>query len=96
MKYATSTIHIVVLLLIAGSSNAEDKPASAKYAIKAGKILTMSPAKEFASGKGVINNGTILLGDGKIEALGPASDIRVPEGYVLIDASDRWVTPGIV
>jgi imidazolonepropionase-like amidohydrolase len=95
MKYAISTTYIVVLLL-AGSSNAEDKPASCRYAVKAGKILTMAPGKEFASGKGIINNGVILVGDGKIEALGPASSIQVPEGYVLIDASDRWVTPGIV
>jgi len=96
MKYGISTIHIAVLLLLAGPSGAEDKPESVRYAVKAGKILTMAPGKEFASGKGVINNGVILLADGKIEALGPASDIRVPEGYVLIDASDRWVTPGIV
>jgi len=44
----------------------------------------------------VINHGTILVSDGKIEAIGSASSIQIPEGYSLIDASDRWVMPGIV
>jgi imidazolonepropionase-like amidohydrolase len=66
------------------------------YAIKAGKIITMTPAGEFATDKNVINNGVILVTGGKIEAIGPASSIAIPEGYTLIDASDRWVTPGIV
>jgi imidazolonepropionase-like amidohydrolase len=96
MKHAISTISLVICLLIVGSSNAKDKPASGRYAIKAGKILTMAPAKEFVVGKGVINNGIVLISNEKIEALGPASSIQIPEGYIVIDASDRWVTPGIV
>jgi imidazolonepropionase-like amidohydrolase len=96
MKRAISTKSMVMCLLIVGSSDASDKPASGMYAIKAGKILTMAPAKESASGTSVINNGIILVSNGKIEALGPASSIQTPEGYTLIDASDRWVTPGIV
>jgi len=96
MKYACSISVIILAALTAGSSIARDKPAPPKYAIKAGKILTMAPGEEFVVGKGVINNGIILLRDGKIEALGPASNIQIPEGYTLIDASDRWVTPGIV
>jgi len=96
MKYGISTTCIVVSLLIVGSLNAKDEPAPPKYAVKAGKILTMAPGGEFVVGKGVINNGIILLSNGKIEALGSASSIQIPQGYTLIDASDRWVTPGIV
>jgi imidazolonepropionase-like amidohydrolase len=90
MKYAIS--YIAIFLLIISLSIAEDKPTSAKYAIKAGKILTMAPGES----QSVINHGIILVSSGKIEALGPASSIQIPEGYTLIDASDRWVTPGIV
>ena len=96
MKHTCSITVIIIAVLTAGSSIAKDKPAPPKYAIKAGKILTMAPGREFVVGKGVINNGIILLSDGKIEALGRASSIHVPEGYIVIDASDRWVTPGIV
>ena len=90
MKHAIS--YIAIFLIVIGSSNAEDKPTCAKYAIKAGKILTMAPGDN----ESVINHGIILVGSGKIEALGPRSSVQIPQGYTLIDASDRWATPGIV
>ena len=96
MKRACSIAVIALVTFAVDSSLATDKAALPKYAIKAGKILTMAPGKEFVVGKGVINNGIILISNEKIEALGPASSIQIPEGYTLIDASDRWVTPGIV
>jgi len=96
MKYAISIISIAVFTFIADSSNAEDELVSPKYAIKAGKILTMAPVKDSTKGNSVVNHGIILVGNGKIEALGPASNFKVPEGYTVIDASDRWVMPGIV
>jgi imidazolonepropionase-like amidohydrolase len=87
---------VVIFMFIVDSSGAEDRSVSAKYAIKAGKILTMAPVEDSTNGNHVINHGIILVSSGKIEALGPASSIKVPEGYTVIDASDRWVTPGIV
>ncbi|MHC4324914.1 MAG: hypothetical protein ACYSUX_11655, partial [Planctomycetota bacterium] len=96
MKRLCSIAVIVLTILAAGPSPAKDIAAPPKYAVKAGKILTMAPGEEFVAGKGIINNGIILLSDGNIEALGPASKIEIPDGYTVIDASDRWVTPGIV
>ena len=96
MKYAISIMSVVIFMFIVDSSDAEDRSVSAKYAIKAGKILTMAPVEDSTNGNHVINHGIILVSSGKIEALGPASSIKVPEGYTVIDASDRWVTPGIV
>lgn len=95
MKKAIS-IFSVVLLVIIGSVYAEDKPTPHKYAVRAGKILTMAPADKSDTDTIVINHGTILVSDGKIEALGPQANIEIPKGYIIIDASDRWVTPGIV
>ena len=96
MKYTVSIISITVFTFIANSSNAEGELVSTKYAIKAGKILTMAPVEDSTNSNRVINHGIILVSNGKIEALGPASSIQVPEGYTVIDASDRWVMPGIV
>jgi len=39
-------------------------------------------------------NGTVVMADGKIVAVG--SDITVPEGAYLVDAGDKWVTAGII
>jgi imidazolonepropionase-like amidohydrolase len=88
-----SRIIIIILCVIQFSVVAEGAPKP--YAIRAGKILTMALTDSDASRR-VINHGVILISEGKIEAVGPASDVAVPEGYDIIDASDRWVMPGIV
>jgi imidazolonepropionase-like amidohydrolase len=54
--------------------------------IKNATILTIT--------KGTIENGSILIRDGKIAALG--KDIRVPEGATVIDATGQYVMPGII
>jgi imidazolonepropionase-like amidohydrolase len=41
-----------------------------------------------------IENGTVLIVDGKIAAVG--TDIAIPEGTTTIDAAGRWVLPGFV
>jgi imidazolonepropionase-like amidohydrolase len=96
MKYAILMISFVLVALSISSASGQDGPAPAKYAIKAGKILTMALAEDSDTSGRIINHGIIVVSNGKIEALGPASDIAVPEGYTIIDASDRWVMPGIV
>jgi len=44
---------------------------------------------------GRIDNGSILLAGGKIEAVG-GPDLGAPEGATIIDAGGRYVTPGII
>lgn len=41
-----------------------------------------------------IENGTILLRDGKIAAVG--ADIAIPDGATRVDAAGQWVTPGLI
>ena len=63
-------------------------PASAgDIAIINGKLHTVSDA-------GVIENGTVLVRDDRIVAVG--ADIEVPAGAEIIDAAGRIVTPGLV
>ena len=60
--------------------------ASAQIAVRADTIHTMSgPA---------IKNGVVLIRGGKIERVGPASSITIPEGFQVIQA--RVVTPGLI
>jgi imidazolonepropionase-like amidohydrolase len=41
-----------------------------------------------------ISGGTVLLRDGKIEAVG--SGLAVPAGYATVDAAGKWVLPGFI
>lgn len=56
-------------------------------AVTGGKVVTVSEA-------GTIENGTILISDGKISAVG--AGLAVPDGYRVIDAGGNWVTPGLM
>ena len=42
----------------------------------------------------VIENGTVLIRDGRIVAVG--ANVSVPDGARRIDAAGKWVTPGLV
>jgi imidazolonepropionase-like amidohydrolase len=55
-------------------------------AIKGGKIYTIT--------KGVIEEGTILIDNGKIQKVGKV--VKVPDGAEVIDASGKVVMPGLV
>ena len=43
-----------------------------------------------------IENGVVLIQDGVIQAVGPASDVAVPDGVTVVDAAGRWVLPGFI
>ena len=74
--------------LHAQETDDSDKNQKPKLAIHVGKILTSAGEP--------IANGTILVSDGKIEDIGPRSEIEVPEGYQEIDHSDHFAMPGLI
>ncbi len=60
--------------------------SAAQVAVKAGKIHTVSGE--------VIRDGVIIVLEGKIAAVGPAVDFRIPTGFEVLEAA--VVTPGLV
>jgi imidazolonepropionase-like amidohydrolase len=60
-----------------------------------GVLTAITGATIFDGEGGRIENGTIVLRDGVVMAIGGA-DIGVPEGASRIDAAGKWVTPGII
>lgn len=60
--------------------------SSPAIAIRGGTILTVT--------NGTIPNGTIVLRGGRIEAVG--ANVPVPPGAQVIDASGRFVSPGLI
>ena len=43
-----------------------------------------------------LDDGTVLLKDGRIAAVGPSAEIAVPAGARVVDAGGRWLTPGLI
>ncbi|WP_332308841.1 hypothetical protein [Salinimonas marina] len=60
---------------------------AANIAIVGGKVYTQTE-------QGVIENGTVLIKDGKIEQV--SANAEVPSDYEQVDASGKVVTPGLV
>jgi len=78
----------IVILCVFRFGVVADTAEQTKYAIKAGKILTVT--------EGAIDHGIILIEDGAIKVVGKAADVNIPKEYKVIDASDKWVMPGMV
>lgn len=74
--------------LIVSSQIAIADDAKPKLAIHVSKILT-------CAGEPIVG-GTILVSEGKIEAVGKTKDITVPDGYQQIHHPDSFAMPGLV
>ena len=72
-----------------------DDPYPSTYRVYPGTLTAITGATIFDGEGGRIDNGTIVLADGRIHAVGGA-DTPIPEGAVRIDGAGRWVTPGVI
>jgi imidazolonepropionase-like amidohydrolase len=73
-----------VLFLALGAATALAWPQD--LVLKGGTLLTIT--------NGTIENGTIIIQDGKITAVG--KDIKIPNGIKVIDVSGKYLMPGII
>jgi imidazolonepropionase-like amidohydrolase len=60
-----------------------------------GTLTAITGATVFDGEGNRIDNGTVVLADGKVQAVG-GPDTAIPEGATRIDAAGKWVTPGII
>jgi predicted amidohydrolase len=78
----------ISLLLLISVLTAPASPAQevSVVAIKAGKIIPVTSP--------TIENGVILIRDGKIEAVG--KKVKIPDDAEVINLSDKVVIPGLI
>jgi imidazolonepropionase-like amidohydrolase len=80
---------IAVCLMIFGAAPlAAAEQSKPKIALHVSKAIT-------CAGDPIIN-ATILVSNGKIEAIGPRDKIKIPAGYEVIDHGDKFAMPGCV
>ncbi|HKQ76869.1 MAG TPA: amidohydrolase family protein [Blastocatellia bacterium] len=68
-----------------------------------GQTTTPSGAKAFVgarvfdgSGKPAIENATLIVRDGRVEAVGPASSVKAPAGAQTINLAGKFIIPGLI
>ena len=69
---------------LAGMATAQQTPV----VLKGGKLLTIT--------HGVVENGVVVMQNGKITAVGAASSVNVPPGARVVDVSGMTVYPGLI
>jgi imidazolonepropionase-like amidohydrolase len=74
------------IVLLAALAALSSTSAAQVIAITGGTVHTASGAR--------LENGTVLIRDGKIAAVG--TGIAIPDGATRIDARGKWVTPGFI
>jgi imidazolonepropionase-like amidohydrolase len=78
---------LIVLISLAGTRmQGQGAAQAAIVALRGGTVFTVT--------KGTIPNGTVVLRDGKIAAVG--ANIPVPSGATVIDTTGQFVTPGLI
>ncbi len=70
-------------------------PYGSTYKPYPGGPTALVGATVYDGAGGRIDNGTVLLSGGKVEAVG-GPELAVPAGYTRVDATGRFVTPGII
>ncbi|OYU36793.1 MAG: amidohydrolase [Novosphingobium sp. PASSN1] len=73
----------------------QENPYPSTYKPYPGEPTAIIGATVFDGTGGEIANGTVLLRDGKIIAVGDAR-LAVPDGYKRIDGTGKFVTPGVI
>lgn len=76
-----------LLILVCFSTDAQNpKGKYGTFALTNASIETVT--------KGIINNGTVIIRNGKIEAVG--ANVQVPQGAEVIDCKGKWIYPGFI
>lgn len=83
--FAATAARAAIAAALAGAVLAPGAGAQT-IAITGGKVFPVSSAP--------IDNGTVLIRDGKIVAVG--ADVSIPSDAQRVDATGKWVTPGLV
>ena len=71
-------------------------PYPSTYKAYPGETVLLSGATVLTGTGERIDNGAVLLADGKIAAVGAAGALTVPEGTTTVDAKGKWITPGVI
>ena len=70
---------------------AASREESPTIALRARKALTC----EYESNR-AIDDAVVLIREGRIVAIGTSDEVEIPEGAIVHDYGDRWLSPGLI
>lgn len=100
MKRINALLSITLILSVVAPASAQRRQGDARQAQRANSAASpretlIQNATIMTASRGTIRNGSILIRDGKIAEVGP--DVRARDANArVIDATGKYVTPGII
>ena len=91
------TVSAAALLTLAACAT-EDLSAPASDAQVSGDApIALTGARVIdGTGAGPIEDATLVIRDGLVQAVGPAASVQIPEGATRVDVSGKTITPGLI
>ncbi len=69
-------------------------PYPSTYMPRSAPVTALVGATVLDGAGGMVENGTVVMADGKIMAVG--ADVTIPNGAVVVNSGGKWVTAGII
>ncbi|MCY4399771.1 MAG: amidohydrolase family protein [Gemmatimonadetes bacterium] len=96
LPFSSSSLPLITLLVIGSMVSAcaegDGPPTSpGEHATLALEFVSVVPM----DGERVLPDMTVLIGDGRVVAMGPADDVAVPEGALRVNGRGRFLIPGL-
>ena len=88
IKFAFAILVSLAVSWLTADRGEADESSRPRYAIQVGKVIT-------SAGEPIIN-GTILVSNGKIEAIGKTEEMDVPDGYEIVEHKNCFAMPGLI
>ncbi|MBA3557167.1 MAG: amidohydrolase family protein [Gemmatimonadaceae bacterium] len=87
-RLARATAAALLLVPLSGSLSAQGSTRGNTIAFVGANVIPMDRER-------VLENQTVIIRDGRIAEMGPASSIRVPAGVERIEARGKYLLPGL-
>jgi len=97
MRLKALWISLCLLLACAGlAAFAVDRPSAGQAATSAGMKAFVGARLIDGSGKPAVENAALIARDGRVEAVGPASEVKTPAGAQTINLAGKFIIPGLI
>jgi len=97
MRLISLLISLCLLLACVGlAAFAIDEPSAGQAVTSAGVKAFVGARLIDGSGLPAIENAALVVRDGRVEAVGPASEIKPPAGAQTINLAGKFIIPGLI
>jgi imidazolonepropionase-like amidohydrolase len=89
MKVSGFVAQLVLCLALVAGAVAQAQEQAATKALVGGTVVDLD-------GKSHLRNAVVIVENERIATIGPAGDVEVPDNAEVIDASGKWLIPGLM